>query len=64
MPLHTNCEIYCPICKETMNYIHGYGYKLACCSKKCYLEFDWRLTLSILGKEYYPDPCNKVENND
>lgn len=30
--------------------------KNAVCSKECNDEFHWRETLSIMGKEYYPDP--------
>lgn len=26
------------------------------CSPKCVREIRWRETLSIMGKEYYPDP--------
>jgi hypothetical protein len=33
-----------------------YGNHFKVCDRKCAREMDWRETLSILGKEYYPDP--------
>ena len=38
-----------------------YGRDACCCGKDCWQEFDWRLTLSILGKPYTPDPKRLVE---
>ena len=32
------------------------------CSIKCIREAQWRETLSIMGKEYYPDPRQYDEN--
>ncbi len=35
------------------------GAKEKCCSMNCLREWNWRLTLSTLGKEYYPQ--DKIE---
>lgn len=35
------------------------GPEWKCCSIECYREIEWRRTLSILGKEYRPDPRKK-----
>ncbi len=32
------------------------SYAARFCGRACYREFNWRTTLSIMGKEYYPDP--------
>jgi len=34
----------------------GPGLKWRVCSSACLQEIRWRETLSIMGKEYYPDP--------
>lgn len=54
-------KIFCPICKEVMDYHKGYGRDQRCCGRQCYEEFDWRMALSILDREYYPDP-RKIED--
>jgi hypothetical protein len=38
----TECLLYCPVCRGEFNWHKGYD------------EADWRRTLSIVGKEYYP----------
>jgi hypothetical protein len=51
----TKLLCYCPICKKEMDYWSGaYGRTQRCCSKDCYEEFEWRNTLAIRGREYYP----------
>jgi len=55
------CEIFCPICQKEMDWMNGYGKDLKCCGKKCSVEFEWRRTLAIMGKEYYPDPRQPEE---
>jgi hypothetical protein len=52
----TPCNIKCCICAQPMDWRHRYGREAACCSKDCYREFEWRNTLSILGKPYTIDP--------
>jgi hypothetical protein len=42
---------YCRICGEAMMWTPNTPYiKNAVCSKKCHREFNWRETLSIMGK--------------
>jgi len=45
------CAVHAPF-----DWHKRYGMDAACCCKECYEEFDWRRTLSILGKDYYPKP--------
>ncbi|CAB4196786.1 hypothetical protein UFOVP1290_306 [uncultured Caudovirales phage] len=40
--------------KELPNVI---GNKWRVCSLTCLREMEWRESLSIMGQEYYPDPC-------
>lgn len=56
--MYSYMKVYCPICREPFNGMEGYGRIDAtrCCNKECYQEWEWRKTLAILGKEYYPDP--------
>lgn len=54
--------VYCPICRQEMDGMKGYGRTANCCGKKCYEEWEWRRTLAILGKEYEPDPRKEKEN--
>ncbi len=52
----TDVICYCSICKTEMKFEARYGRDACCCSKDCWTEFDWRLTLGILNKPYKPDP--------
>lgn len=52
---------YCSICRSEMLFENRYGRDACCCGKDCWQEFDWRLTLSILGKPYRPDPKRLAE---
>lgn len=61
MSLYSKQKFYCNACgKElfcTINQMMGgqiLGFK--CCSMVCVREIQWRRALSIMGKEYYPDP--------
>ena len=36
----------------------------AVCSGVCLREMNWRETLSILGKQYYPDPRRSDETKE
>lgn len=55
--LFSKQEIHCCICRSGP---HSPGistgmWKAGVCSMRCYYEKQWRETLSIMGKEYYPD---------
>lgn len=52
---------YCSICRREMLFEDRYGREACCCGQDCWQEFDWRLTLSILGKPYRPDPKRLAE---
>ena len=54
--LFSYMKVYCPICKSEMDGMRHYGRDSHCCGKDCHEEWEWRNTLAILGKEYYPDP--------
>lgn len=54
--MFTHCQIRCAICGTEIDYHHAYGREVACCGKTCHDEFQWRRTLSIMGKPYRPDP--------
>ncbi len=61
MSIYSVQKMYCTVCGGqyawTVN--HGYPKSRTCC-KECNEEFNWRETLSIMGKEYYP-MSSKVE---
>src|SRR6185436_1269112 len=59
MALSTRCSLRCPICTGEFDWNEGYGREIRCCCESCHTEAEWRRTLSILGKEYYPDPRRK-----
>lgn len=52
--MFTRCGIRCCVCGTDIDWHHRYGRDAPCCGKTCFDEFEWRRTLSILGKEYYP----------
>ena len=56
MPCFSVCEVHCCICRAAMDWMKRYGRTGCCCCRECYREFQWRETLSIMGKSYYPDP--------
>jgi hypothetical protein len=60
--MYSKQVIYCNACGkrmvEELPRVKGRAFK--CCSMQCLIEMEWRETLSILGKEYYPKPPNKV----
>lgn len=59
MTLYSEQDLICCICgvkyKATVNRT-WHGFDQATCGSKCFYEKQWRETLSIMGKEYYPDP--------
>jgi hypothetical protein len=56
--------VYCNVCGTKMSTeIAQLGkFDGRFCSMDCLREFEWRRTLSLMGKEYYPKP-NKENNN-
>jgi hypothetical protein len=52
--MFTSCLLYCPVCRQEMNWHAGYGREIRCCSKACHEEAEWRRTLSIMGEKYRP----------
>jgi len=50
---------FCNVCGvEQFSYLNPNRYVGAMlCSPACSQEFEWRRTLAILGKEYYPRTC-------
>lgn len=51
-----NPFVLCCICSQPFTLKNQYGRDGCACSKECYREFDWRRTLSIMGKLYRIDP--------
>lgn len=58
----TFCKIHCAICAAEIDYHGRYGRDVPTCGIRCYDEFEWRRTLSILGKPYHPDPRRLAES--
>lgn len=58
MPLFSEQKLSCCICRTRYSTTANSGskWKEGVCSMRCYYEKQWRETLSIMGKEYYPDP--------
>ncbi len=53
MSLFSKQKVFCMACgKEHETTFFVYGGEV--CSDKCSKEIQWRKTLSILGKEYFP----------
>lgn len=65
--LYSAQEWFCSCCgKKQKTVVAGPGvgcYKSwnswRTCSRECCEEMEWRTTLSIMGKEYYPKPKNE-----
>lgn len=59
---------FCCICGKEMIWSVGCNIpfsKKGICSRKCNRELDWRESLSICGKAYYPDPDpNPMKESD
>ena len=55
MSLFSKQKVFCQICGEEME-TNFQSWKGRVCGRKCGKELEWRRTLSIMGKEYYPDP--------
>ncbi|OGM09292.1 hypothetical protein A2Z67_05115 [Candidatus Woesebacteria bacterium RBG_13_36_22] len=49
-------ELYCNVCghKMLVEIPNQMGRNCKVCSSKCLDEFQWRETLSIMGKPYHP----------
>jgi hypothetical protein len=69
MSLWSKQIFYCNCCGKEMfcgaNNVMGsnfLGWKV--CSIGCVREIRWKETLSLLGKEYYPDPRKFDENGN
>lgn len=46
---------YCAVCgQEDLHRLSNHRPIL--CSKACYDEYEWRYTLCVRGKDYYPRP--------
>jgi hypothetical protein len=56
--------VYCCACGQRFDCHPVRGYRYAC-SRACWDEHEWRHTLAILGKKYYPlggsEPCQASE---
>jgi hypothetical protein len=62
--MFSNQDAFCRICAKPVRVTAAWlRSKHGCCSRSCLHELEWRYTLSILGKEYYPDP-NPVDEKD
>jgi len=47
--------MFCTICGKQYDWHCGYGWSESrTCGKDCHGEWQWRYTLSVMGKEYYP----------
>ena len=56
--IYSKQKIFCNCCGREMftELPNVFGIKFRVCSKSCIREMQWRDTLSVMGKEYYPDP--------
>lgn len=56
--IFSNQKWFCICCgKELFSpFVHAMGRKYKVCSYECLREMDWRETLCIMGKDYYPQP--------
>lgn len=63
MGLFSKQTVYCQGCgKEFETTFSSYGGKV--CGRECHELVEWKKTLSILGKEYYPDPRKEDQDKD
>jgi len=53
--MFSTMELFCQVCGKKFE-TDFMAYHARSCSRECYREFEWRKTLSIMGKDYYPDP--------
>lgn len=51
---------FCQVCGKPIEGSHDYGQRMVC-NTDCLLEAEWRATLYILGRDYYPDPRKKSD---
>jgi hypothetical protein len=59
--MYSKQVIYCNACGKRMvtEIPKVFGREFKCCSSECIQEMQWRETLSIMGKEYYPKKEHK-----
>lgn len=58
----TYMKVHCPICRNEMDGMKGYGRNANCCCRQCYEEWEWRKTLAIMGKQYHQKPIPDVSD--
>lgn len=56
-------KIKCCICGAEIDGMKGYGQHFVC-DKECKKEFEWRKTLAIMGKQYYPEKGSRWDPNE
>lgn len=57
MSLFSKQQIFCNACgKEQHRELPGIGKDYKTCSVRCLWEMQWRAVLSLMNKEYRPDP--------
>jgi hypothetical protein len=62
MPLFSKQRYICCMCGvETEGTCNENRFKRGVCGPACFAEKEWRSTLSLLGKDYYPDPKGDFE---
>lgn len=54
--LYSKQKFFCMACGVELQIEIGKLYGGKTCGRACFREFQWRETLSIMGKEYKPDP--------
>ncbi len=62
--MFSTMQVFCSICKAEFDGMKHYGREGSCCSRECYDEWEWRRTLAIMGKAYYPDPRKDKPKSD
>jgi hypothetical protein len=56
MSLWSKQQFFCNACGKEFyeEYVRVFGVEFKVCSVICMVEMEWRKTLSVMGKEYYP----------
>jgi hypothetical protein len=55
-------KVKCCICGADIDGMRGYGQSRVC-DQECSDEMEWRKTLAIMGKKYYPKPGSRWDPN-
>lgn len=63
MSFYSKQDVFCPICGKLNKSEICRGRFFLFCDVKCWREFEWRETLSTLGKEYYPEPQENAQRH-